>query len=835
MRSAETEQLNRVLPRIETEADRGLTEAQARERRENGYANVTPGSASKTVGQIIVSNVCTYFNLIFLILALLILLVGSYNDLMFVPIIVINTLIGIVQEIRSKRMTDRLNLMTAPKAVLIRDGRQVTVAVEDAVRDDVACFRPGSQIYADGLVLDGECQVNEAMVTGEADEISKKPGDTLLSGSFVVSGECRARLEKVGADSFAARLTNEAKKHKKRKRSEMLRALNRLLTVIGILIIPMGAGMFLQQTRILGLDTKSAVVATVGAMIGMIPEGLFLLVSVALVVSVMRLARRKTLVHEMGCIESLARVDVLCVDKTGTITENKMTVDDVIPLQPDRYDEDWIRSLMNDYVGNMGADNNTMDAMHRYFTGEMRRTAVRVQTFSSVEKYSGVTFAGGQTFVVGAPEFIMKERYGDIRETVEEYSAQGCRVVLLARYAGELAGGPLTEPSEPISLILLSNKIRDEAPATFDFFRRQGVKIIVISGDNPVTVSRIAAEAGIEGADRYVDASTLNTERKLMRSVQDTVVFGRVTPEKKRKLIQALKRQGHTVAMTGDGVNDILAMKEADCSVAMASGSEVASQVAQLVLMDSRFSSMPSVVMEGRRVINNIERSSALFLVKNIFSFMLAIAALALTMAYPLAPSQLSLVNMTTIGIPSFVLALEFNKDMVKGKFLRSVLLRAFPGGVTDFAAVLGAMFICRAMKFEPQVQGTMSALLMAFIGFMMVFHTCRPFNAIRRVLMVVVVLLFVGCAIVLPGLFSLAPIPGKAVWITVGLMAASVPVFLLLQQLSYALGAKRPPKADFARLAGLFGGLKGKGRRKAVPEEEAAYGEEEYPEYPEE
>jgi len=799
--SLKNETLNRVLPRIEASVEQGLTSAQAQERQENGYANVMPGSAGKTVGQIIVSNVCTYFNLIFVILAVLIIMVGSFNDLMFVPIIILNTLIGIVQEIRSKRMTDKLNLMTAPKASVIRDGCQIDIPVEEAVRDDIALLKAGSQIYADATVLAGDCRVNEAMVTGEADEIVKKPGDTLFSGSFVVSGQCAARLEKVGAESFAARLTNEAKKSKKRKISEMLRDLNRLLTGIGILIIPMGVLMYLQQTRILGFEVKKSVVSTVGALIGMIPEGLFLLVSVALVVSVMRLAKRKTLVHEMGCIESLARVDVLCVDKTGTITENKMIVQDIVPLQPERWDEEAIRSLMNDYVGNMGADNDTMAALRQYFTGEMRQQAVYVQSFTSAVKYGGMVFPDGNTWVVGAPELIMREHFDSIRSRVDEFSAKGCRVLLLARYYGELNGKPLTEAAEPVSLILVANKIRDEAPATFEFFQKQGVQIIVISGDNPVTVSSVAAEAGIAGAERYVDASTLTTERKIMRAVQDTVVFGRVTPEKKRKLIRALKDQGHTVAMTGDGVNDILAMKEADCSVAMASGSEVASQVAQIVLLDSRFSSMPSVVMEGRRVINNIERSASLFLVKNIFSFVLAITALILALGYPLAPSQLTLVNMTTIGIPSFILALEANRDLVHGRFLKNVLLRALPGGLTDYLAVLAALLIGHRVGIDNASLSTMTVLLMAFVGFMMVFHTCRPFNVIRRVLIVFLISLFVGCALVVPFLFSLQKITGAAVWLTIGLMAASFPVFCLLQQLTYRLGVKCPPKIVFPNL----------------------------------
>lgn len=790
-----TSQLNRVLPRIETSPDTGLTDKQAEERLENGYANIQPNSASKTVGQIIAGNVFTYFNLIFVVLAIFILLVRSYNDLMFMPLVIINTCIGIVQELRSKRATDKLSIVNAPQARLIREGRELTVPTDEAVRDDIAIFSAGCQVYADAVVLSGSCQVNEALVTGEADEITKSPGDELLSGSFVVSSECVARLERVGTDSFVSRLTGEAKKSKGNKKSEMLRNLNRLLQVIGIMIIPMGIIMYIQQTRLLENSVQQAVVSTVGALIGMIPEGLFLLVSVALVVSIIRLAKRRTLVHDMGSIETLARVNVLCVDKTGTITENKMTVEDIVLLKPDIWDESFVRELMNDYVGNMGADNDTMAALRRYFSGETHRQATEILPFSSSVKYGAVTFGRGHSWLVGAPELIMRENYQSIRSKVDEYSELGCRVLLLAKIEGGLPVDGLDTPAEPVSLILLTNKIRAEAPATFRFFQKQGVKIIVISGDNPVTVSQVSREAGIEGAEHYVDASLLTTERKIRHAVRDTVVFGRVTPEKKRKLVRALKSEGYTVAMTGDGVNDILAMKDADCSIAMASGSDIASQVAQIVLLDSRFSALPAVVMEGRRVINNIERSASLFLTKNIFSFVLAITSMILAMGYPLAPSQLSLVNMTCIGIPSFVLALEFNKDLVKGKFLKNVILRAAPAGLTDFAMVLSAMFICRALNYDNAILGTMATIIMAFVGFMVVFRICIPFNSIRKLLMGVIVVLFVLCAIFLPGLYSLTPLPGKAWWITIGLLAASLVVMHLLYELSYFLGASRPGK----------------------------------------
>ncbi len=780
-----------VLPRVEAPAKEGLTAAQARERLENGYGNTQTKSATKTVGQIIISNVCTYFNLIFCILAVFIALVGSYNDLMFMPIIIINAIIGIVQELRSKRVTDRLTLVSAPKATLVRDSQIITVPTWEAVRDDIALFSPGNQIYADAVIIDGTCQVNESLVTGEADEISKVPGDTLLSGSYIVSGECVTRLEKVGADSFVSKLTAEAKKRGGMKRSEMLSSLNKLLKVIGVLIIPLGIFMFLQQTRILGNTVRGGVVSTVGALIGMIPEGLFLLVSVALVVSIMRLAGQKTLVHEMGCIETLARVDVLCVDKTGTITENKMSVDGVTTISD--ISEDEAVSLLSRYTAAFGTENATMQALKEYFPGGTNVGIESVLQFSSETKYSGIRLTNGKSYILGAPEMIMRSNYGVIQDAIEPYSSQGVRVLLLAETDGDMTARPITGRIKPLAIVRLSNKIRSDAIRTFEFFRKQGVKILVISGDNPVTVSSVAQQAGIENADRYIDASTLTTERKIKRAVSEYTVFGRVTPENKRSLVRALKQAGHTVAMTGDGVNDILAMKDADCSIAMASGSEVASQVAQIVLMDSNFSAMPSVVVEGRRVINNIERSASLFLVKNIFSFILSIFTLIFAMTYPLAPSQLSLVNMATIGIPSFVLALEFNKDRVEGKFLKNVLLRAMPAGLTDFLLILALLFIGRKLAIPQEQMSSMAMFVVAFVGFTMVYQTCKPFTAIRTALFIAVIVFFVGGVLIVPNLFSITKLEGKYWLIEAGAMVVSLPIHFGLWQIAYFLGAKRP------------------------------------------
>lgn len=752
----------------------GLTTEQVDARAALGYINRPVDPPSKTVGQIVLGNIFTYFNMVFFILAAFVIAVRSWNNLMFMGVVLLNTAIGIVQELRSKRTLDKLTLLNSPKGTVVRNGQRFVIDTAELVRDDIVFFTTGNQIYADAEVVSGSCQTNEALITGEADEIKKAPGDKLMSGSFIVSGSCCARLTAVGEDSYANRLTLEAKKSKKARQSEMMRSLSSLVKWIGIIVIPFGVIMCVKEVEWLGRSFADGVVSTVAALIGMIPEGLYLLTSLALVASIMRLARKKTLVHDMGCIETLARVDTLCVDKTGTITENKMTVEDVHLLCEERYVMSDVRMIMADYVFAMQDDNDTMAALRRYFTGEVSQTAIGTLPFTSAKKYGGVSFHEDETYLLGAPELLLGADFGKYADVVERYSAHGCRVLLLALYDGRLTDERLDRSLLPLALILLSNKIRPEAPETFKFFASQGVRVKVISGDNPVTVSEVARRAGIENAERYVDARTLTSDKLIRQAAEEYTVFGRVTPDQKRKLVKALKKNGHTVAMTGDGVNDVLALKAADCSVAMASGSEVACQVSHIVLLESNFAVMPAVVAEGRRVINNIERSATLFLVKNIFSFALAIVSLIFTMPYPFTAAQLSLISSLTIGFPGFVLAMEPNNGLVKGRFLTNVMRRAFPAAMTDFVLVVGVWLFYVAFDLSQDMMSTICAIVMGIVGLLVIVRLCRPMTAIRRALIAVCTVLFVLCAVFLRELFTLSALdfPGALILVVFSLLA---------------------------------------------------------------
>ncbi len=733
--SDQTESFDPILPKAQVSPGRGLSSDQVSERMQYGYSNKPVEPPSKTERQIVFSNVFTFFNLIFVVLAACLVAVGSFKDMLFLLIAIANTLIGIIQQIRSKRTIDKLTLLASPQATVVRDGNLYTIATDQLVRDDVVIFSAGNQICADAVVMTGEVQVNEALITGESDAILKKPGDSLLSGSFVVSGKCHAQLERVGAESYAAKLTLEAKSNIKTRQSKMMASLDKLIRVIGITLIPLGIILFCKQFFFLQLGLEHSMVSTVAALIGMIPEGLYLLTSVALAVSVIRLAYNKTLVHEMSCIETLARVDVLCVDKTGTITEPEMKVNDLILLDPDTYSKEQVTQILDAFYTNMDLDNDTAKAMKAHFSDPSNWQASKVVPFTSATKWSAVAFPEQGTFVVGAPEFILKEQYESIRQQVEPHSAQGSRVLLLASCQGELADGKFDGPITPMALVLISNKIREEAPETFRFFAEQDVQIKVISGDNPLTVSQVAQKAGIAGADRYIDATLLKTQEDIESAVEEYTVFGRVTPDQKRKFVEALKKAGHTVAMTGDGVNDVLALKDADCGIAMASGSDAACHAAQLVLLNSDFSAMPKVVAEGRRVINNIQRAAALYLVKNIFSFLLALISLFATFPYPVTPLQLSLLSAVTIGVPSFFLALEPNHSLVKGKFLSNVFRAALPGGLTDLFVVLGVEIFFLTFGFTEAELSTMSAILLIVIGIMVLYEVCKPFDWKRRVL----------------------------------------------------------------------------------------------------
>ena len=716
----------------------GLTEDEVSLRIAHGAFNKPVDVDNVTIKDIVKQNVLTYFNLIFLIITILLIVVGSYRDLTFLPIIVANTLIGIFQEWRSKVTLDKLTIMSAPKIRTLRGGVEKTIPAEQLVLDDLVIFEAGNQIPADAVVEEGEVQVNEALLTGEADEILKKPGDGLLSGSFIVSGQCKARLDKVGADSYISKLTLEAKARKNEEESEMIRSLDRLVKIIGVLIIPIGILLFSQQYFINGESLKSSVTATVAAVIGMIPEGLYLLASVAMAVSVMRLAFGKVLVHSMKSIETLARVDVLCVDKTGTITENTMTVKKAVPLyemnaegeDPDFSPEELatLELQVGDFVTAMNGDNITMQALQAYFQKHTGRRPDQVFSFSSENKYSGAVF-GEHNYVMGAPEFLLRSSYQEYQPLIEKYSSQGYRVLLFGEYQEALDGGALKAPVIPKGMVLMANPVRENAPETFRYFADQGVAIKVISGDNPVTVSEVAKEAGIENAEAYIDVSMLHSEEELLEAAEEYTVFGRVKPEQKRQLIAALKQKGHTVAMTGDGVNDVLALKDADCSIAMASGSDAAAHAAQMVLLESDFSKMPSVVAEGRRVVNNIERTASLFLVKNIFSLLMSVFSIVFMMNYPLEPSQISLISMFTIGIPAFFMSLEQNKNRIQGRFLNNVFFRALPAGLTDFAVISGLVIFCREFMVGDTDLSTSCTILLAIVGIMILYKIMSPMS----------------------------------------------------------------------------------------------------------
>ena len=746
----------------------GLSALEAEERLANGCGNVAIEPPTKTTGQIVRSNLLTYFNIVFFLLAACIIAVGSWYNLTFMPVVIANILIGIIQELRAKKTLDELSFISSPKGTVVRDGVTKTVDINSTVRDDIVVFSPGSQIFADAVVVEGSCLVNEALMTGEADEIKKNTGDELMSGSFVVSGTIRARLTRVGKDSYVSRLTLESKKSNRVKMSEMMRSLTSLVKWIGIALIPIGAALAVKEIDWLGRSMTDGVVATVGALIGMIPEGLYLLTSIALAAAVVRLAQKKTLVHDMNCIETLARVDTLCVDKTGTITENKMIVEDVCLLCEERYVADDIRMIMSDYVYAMQDDNDTMAALRKYFSGEHQQTALETLPFTSVKKYGGVCFHEDETYILGAPDVILGSRYDEYADKIDYYSKKGCRVLLLALYDGILTDEKLTAGILPLALVLLANKIRQTAPETFAYFEKQGVTIKVISGDNAITVSEVAKRAGIANADKYVDARTLDSDKKIAEAAEKYTVFGRVTPDQKRRLVRALKASGHTVAMTGDGVNDVLALKEADCGIAMASGSDVACQVSHVVLMNSDFSSMPSVVLEGRRVINNIQRSAALYIVKNIFSFVMAIITIIFVLPYPLTPAQLSLVSSLCIGIPSFILAMEPNEERVKGKFLKNVLYESLPGGIANIVLVVGVILFYLAFNLPTEDMSTICAILLGIVGLSVLHFTCIPYNRVRKILMVSMTILFALCVTTFKEYFTLVTLKPSSVLILV-------------------------------------------------------------------
>lgn len=755
----------------------GLTDEQVAERVHAQATNETIDPSFKTNKQIVLQNIFTYFNLIFIVLAVLLCLVSSYKNLTFLPVILANTGIAIYQEIRSKKILDNLSVLNAAKVRVVRNGAANKIDMEELVLDDVILLETGQQIPADGYVLDGKLQVNEALLTGEADEIVKEVDDYLMSGSFVVSGKAYVRLDKVGYDSYISQLTAKAKKMGGGEQSEMIASLNKLIKWIGIIIIPIGITLFSQSYFFNGNTIKESVVAMEAALIGMIPEGLYLLTTIALAMSAARLAKQRVLLHDMKSIETLARVNVLCVDKTGTITENQMSVQKLVIAKNEQAEQQAtrIQELISDYAKAMANDNATMQAIKTYFNKPTDQEPLSILPFSSVQKFSSVTFADG-VYVLGAPEMVLRERFETVKNEFNQYADQGYRVLVFGSYQGILSEALLEAEVIPLAYLLIANPIRKEAPDTFAYFKEQGVAIKVISGDNPQTVSTVALQAGIANADQYIDVSQL-AEEDYLSAVEKYTVFGRVKPEQKMQFVQLLK-QKNTVAMTGDGVNDILAMKEADCSIAMASGNEATIQAAQVALLDSDFSRMPEIVAEGRRVVNNIERSASLFLVKNIFSFLLSVFSVLFALTYPLEPSQITLISLFTIGLPSFLLALEENKNRIEGKFIVNVLEKAIPGGLTDMT-VVGTLVVGGVILHLNKTDvSTASTMLLTAVGFLVLYKICHPLNQFRGRIILFCAAGILFSVVFLHKLFSISAISPVSILLLLILFFAADSIF---------------------------------------------------------
>ena len=741
---------------------KGLTSLEVEERIRQGKINKNLAETDRPVWEIVKRNTFTFFNLIFAVIAVLISLVQAWNQLIFLPIIVINTVVGIYQEIRAKRYLDEMTLLHAPQSTVIRNGKQEKIASDDLVEEDIIILKTGNQIVADARIVEGSIFVNESLLTGEADEIEKNVDDKLLSGSFVVSGEAKVILEKVGKDSYISKLTEQAKLVSHGEDSEMLRALNKLLKWVSFIILPIAVILFTQNYFVNHNTLQTSVVAMVAAVIGMIPEGLYLLTTIALTLSSVKLARNQVLLHNMKSIESLARVDVLCVDKTGTITEPRMSVEQVFVSPSSEMNEQKFMGVLSNYISANTDDNDTMKAIREFMLakGDLQNQMTGVKKiipFSSKVKYSAVCFEN-ESYLLGAPEIVLGKNYEKISSEINHLLKEGFRVLVLAR-TEEKNYEQLNLGTQALGYVVLANPIRENARKTFNYFAQQGVNIKVISGDNPQTVSAVAKRAGIMGAEHFIDANLLKTEEDLDQAIESYTVFGRVTPDQKRRLVQALKRKGHTVAMTGDGVNDILAMKSADCSIAMASGSDAATQVAQVVLLDSDFGHMTQVVTEGRRVVNNVQRSAILFLVKNLFSIILAIISAIFVFTYPLQASQLSLISLFTIGIPGFLLSLEENDKRIEKDFIKNVILKALPASLTEITAVLGGVIAGAAFKLTASEISTSAVILLAVVGFMILTKISAPLNRFKMGIIIFNIVGIILSGFIFNSLFSISKI----------------------------------------------------------------------------
>lgn len=717
--------------RYNPKLDQGLTKEQVNNRIKSGYVNHNTDVKTKTISQIIFYNIFTLFNILNLCLAILILWVRSYKNLLFLGVVVCNTLISIIQEIRSKKIVDKLSIISSVFATVVRDGKINNIGIQDVVLDDIIIYKRGNQVIADSIIKEGMVEVNESLLSGESNSVTKKFGDSLYSGSFIVSGKCTCQVERVGENNYASKITKEAK-YVKKVNSEIMKTLKKIIKIISIVIVPIGIVLFIKQYNLYN-NLTDTVVSTVAAIIGMIPEGLVLLTSTVLAVSVIRLSKRKVLVQELYCIETLARVDTICLDKTGTLTSGDMQVEDVIVLN-DKYNYEEILSAMS---RELSTDSATMNAICKKFNKKTNFKCIKQEPFSSEKKYSSVTFKEGK-FILGAPDILDKS--DRMKLLIDKYSDY--RLVLLKN------------TKENIALILIKDKIRFKAKATLKYLKEEGVDIKIISGDNENVITRIAKKLGFNDI-RCIDMSNNNTNMN-HQIVEKYNIFCRVSPGQKKALIQSLKKNNHTVAMVGDGVNDVLALKESDCSIAMASGSDAARNVSEIVLLDSDFDAIPEIVKEGRKTINNIQRSASLFLTKTTYSSLLALIFLFIPMSYPFQPIQLSLISSITIGIPAFILALEPNYDKVEGSFFLNVLKKSLPGGLTIVINVISVMVITQIFNINKVETSTMAVILVAITGFILLYRICQKFNVIRTVLFIFLLVIFFSCIIGLSELFEL-------------------------------------------------------------------------------
>ena len=762
----------------------GLTNEQVQERIAEGKVNANENPNTRTYKQIIRENTLTFFNFLNLVLLVLVLFVRSYKNSMFMGIILINTVIGIIQEVRAKKTIDELAILTESKTVVLREGKKWNISTEKLVIDDLIFLKTGDQVPADVKILEGSVEVNESLLTGESDNLAKNPGDELFSGSFVTSGEACCQVIHVGKDNYASQITSEAKEFK-RHNSELRNSLNAILKVISIIIVPLGAMLFYKQYYIVGDTLKDSVVNMVAAVLGMIPEGLVLLTSVALTLGSMVLATKKTLVQELYCIETLARVDTLCLDKTGTITEGTMKVEDVqlyesgqdsgektidtdaeteagsdsmedATSEADKKKLQEMEHIMENLMSVLHDQNATADALRKRFPAKSDLKLVHAIPFSSDRKYSGAVFEEKGTYLIGAAQFLFPEGNEELLAHCSTYAEEGFRILILAHSDEETESTKLPAGLEPVGLFLITDVIREEAPDTLAFFDSQGVDLKVISGDDPVTVSAIAKKAGLKNADHYIDATTITTPEEMQRAVAECSVFGRVTPQQKKQMVQALQAQKHTVAMTGDGVNDVLALKEADCSIAMAAGSDAAKNIANVVLLDSNFGAMPHIVNQGRRVVNNIRSAASMFLIKTIFSVLLSLITIFFGDAYPFEPIQMSLISACAVGIPTFLLTQENNYDKIDHTFLRHVFMNAFPAAVTITGCVFTIMLVCQNVYHSNTMLNTACVLVTGW-NYMAALRTVySPLNTYRKVIIYGMQFVFFGGAVILQNLLTL-------------------------------------------------------------------------------